>query len=131
VTRAELERRPRPRALLIASLVVTPAARPFGVSGDRFAWAHPLVGLPQSILGSFAGQIPAVAHVPVPVRDLDGGGVPDASDAAPFDPARHRACGRGREPRGDGRARALEAPGGRRDGDRVARSLVRKGASGA
>jgi hypothetical protein len=36
---------------------------------------------------SFAGEVPAVGGFPVPVRDFDQDGVPDASDPAPLDPA--------------------------------------------
>jgi dienelactone hydrolase len=74
-------------------------APPFVDAGEGFPTlpapfdiAEPYVGLQamatRFFATSFAGKVPEVGGFPTPVRDFDGDGVPDASDAAPLDPSK-------------------------------------------
>ena len=49
-----------------------------------------ITGVPRAILATRqAGEAPRVRSTRAPIADFDDDNVPDASDAAPYDPTRH------------------------------------------
>ncbi|NUO50006.1 MAG: hypothetical protein HOV80_14215 [Polyangiaceae bacterium] len=76
--------------LYAAPFVVTEGTG-FDALPESITINQPYLGLQDMVVqffaGSFAGEVPAVGGFPVPVRDFDQDGVPDASDPAPLDPA--------------------------------------------
>ena len=69
-----------------------PGAMPFPLLPADLPVAEPYLGLQAMTVAFFkslfAGGVPEVSSVPVPVRDFDGDGVDDASDADPLDPVK-------------------------------------------